>query len=295
MRKFISKICKLSLLTLSFVLVIIISFRYKISRLKFDESVQVLVLGDSHTQSGVDDSKIKNCLNISQSSEHFLYTYNVLNILLGNNPHVRKVIVGVSFHSFGKSYDKCVTDNSYTRIMFPRYYPVLDVESILDIEKIPFLEFRDILKSMIFDLFNHSGISEISFIGKYYRSNKSNLNDYTVNSAVDRHYFIDKNDKNCFSDLQVKYLSRIVDLCKLRNVELIFINTPVHMDYFEKIPGSFLSNYYSTINRYRRDIRFFDFHSIYVPNNEFGDGDHLNYFGATKLSKLISERLDNKN
>ena len=294
MNRFIIKTLTLGIIPVLFVIATIVTYKYKINNIKIDDSIHILILGDSHTQTGIDDSKIKNSLNVSQTAEHFLYSYNVLKLLLDNNPQIKKVILGVSFHSFSKSYDKYIHDEDKTAIMFPRYFPVLDFKSIKDINQVPLMHFNGIFKNSVTGLFNNSNIYNYSFIGTNYKSNISNLNDSTINAAIQRHYYTETGDVQNYSYYQVKYLNKITELCYTKNVELIFINTPLHYSYYKKIPINFVTNYYSTILEFGDKIRLWDFHSVDFPKDYYGDGDHLNSYGAEKLSLIISERINEK-
>ena len=295
MKKFIIKALIFLVIPVFLACVTIFIYKSKVNNIRIDESTHILILGDSHTQSGIDDSKIKNSLNISQSSEHFLYSYNVLKLLLDNNSQIDKVILGVSYHSFGKSYDKYIQDEDKTIVMFPRYLPILDKESITDINELPLKQLKGIFKNIVIGLFNNSAIQNYSFIGSFYNSNRSNLNDSTINAAIQRHYFTESGNVQKYSDYQVKYLNKIVELCSAKNIELIVVNTPINNNYYKNIPENFVTNYYSTIQLFGDKIYFYDFHSVFFPKDCYGDGDHLNSIGAKRLSLLISERINEEN
>jgi RNase H-fold protein (predicted Holliday junction resolvase) len=294
MKKFIINSLILSIFPVLFVFVTIVTYKYRINNIKIDDSIHILISGDSHTQTGIDDSKIENSLNISQLSEHFLYSFNILNLLLENNSQIKTVILGVSFHSFSKEYDRYIHDEDKTKHMFPRYFPILDIESIKDINKLPIRQFNGIFKNIVKGLFNNTKISEYSFIGNFHESNICNLNDSTINVAIQRHYFTETGDMHSYSHYQIKYLNKIIELCNTKNVELIIINTPIHYNYYKKIPINFVSNYYSTIQQFGDKISFWDFFSVDFPKDYYGDGDHLNSFGAGKFSLIISERINEK-
>ena len=97
-------------------------YKYKLNHLQLDESTNVLILGDSHTQYGLDDSIILNSLNISQSAQHFIYSYNVLKQLLNTNSQIEKVILGVSFHSFAKKNDRNIQAFDKNEVHVPNLF-----------------------------------------------------------------------------------------------------------------------------------------------------------------------------
>lgn len=271
----------------------LVTFFYKrnINHIHIDNSIETLISGDSHTQSGIDDSILKSSLNISQSSEHFLYTYNVLKLLLKNENKLEKVILGVSFHSFSSSYDDYIKKYEKTKYMFPKYFQILDNESIQDINEIPLRQSNAIFKNMIKDLNNGSKIHKYSFIGEFYKSEKTNLNDTVIEATLNRHYFTEFPKTQDFSYFQLKYLNKIEQLCNKQGVELILINTPITKQYHQKIPKKFINNYYSIINNLRDKVVFYDFADIKYSDAYYGDGDHLNSFGAEKFSQLLNQKI----
>ncbi|TRX57671.1 hypothetical protein FNH22_14765 [Fulvivirga sp. M361] len=277
-----------------FISIVSLVYKHNINSLTIDDSVNTLVLGDSHTQAGINDSLINHTLNISQSSEHFLYSYNVLRLLLKNNPQIEKIILGVSFHSLSKSYDKYLHSEDKTEFMFLRYFSILEIESIIDINRIPIKQGFDIFKGMVESVFSSSTIYGYSFVGYFYNSKKSSLNDSTVNAAIQRHYYAESGGEQDFSTYQIKYLKKIAELCQKRNIKLFILNTPVHDRYYRKIPQKFISNYYSTIQQFEEQIDFIDLHSMKFEKECYGDGDHLNAIGAKEFSNVLNEKINDK-
>lgn len=291
MKKFVKKIFVLIIIPVCFVFVTILAYKCKINSIDIPESVHVLIVGDSHTQTGLNDIKIKNSLNVSQSSEHFLYSYNILRVLLNNKSKIDKIILGVSFHSFSKNYDEYLFDSDKTAHMFPRYLSILNNESINDIDVSQTIPYKSVFFNITEDLLFTSALNKYSFIGSHYSSEKSNLNDSTINAAIKRHYYTASGDVQEYSTSQIKYLKKIIELCDKKNLELILINTPVHHNYYKKIPKKFVSFYYSVVNQLKNEVQYYDFHSISIPNKCFGDGDHLNSIGAEMFSIIISKRI----
>ena len=299
MRKFIINISAYFIIIVILIIGSIIIYKHKINHLKFSGNISILICGDSHTECAINDSIIKNTINISNISEHYLYTYNVLKLILKNNTQIKTIILGCSFHSLGKNYDKVIYKNDKDLEMYSKYLPLLDNESILEIltkNQLDLIKssvgiFSETINSIVK---NFKTYQDYPFIGKYYSSKKNNLNDTTIRSAIIRHYY-QKNGKiqDFYSFSQIKYLNKIVNLCLKKNIKLILINTPISNEYYKKIPSKFISNYYSTISGLSKRIEFWDFHSLKLENNCYGDGDHLNYVGANKFTLKIDSLINN--
>ena len=124
MRKFIFRIIAYFLILITIIVGSLFVYKYKINNLKLKENISILICGDSHTESGINDSILKNTINISNISEHYLYTYNVLKLILNNDNKIKKIILGCSFHSFGKKYDDVIYKNDKELEMYTRSYQV---------------------------------------------------------------------------------------------------------------------------------------------------------------------------
>ena len=295
MRSFIKKSLIFILIPLIFLIIVIFIYQNRVVDLKIENNIEIIISGDSHTQSGIIDNLIPNSLNISQSSEHFFYTYNVLKFLFRNNPNIKTVILGTSFHSFGEFYDEWVFEQS--KIMYPKYFPILDKESRNFIYSKNFFGFIDscpfLLKEILVSILNVSNYQDYGFLGKNYISYKKNLNDSIIDRDIKRHFMKNGDVEQDFSKLQILYLNKIVELCSINDIKLILVNTPITTKYLDKIPEKFITNYYRNIKHLGSKVVFWDFHLSNFGDDCFGDGHHLNTFGAEKLSRLIDLKLDN--
>ena len=179
--------------------------------------------------------------------------------------------------------------------MFPTYFPILNTESIIDINKIPLRQGISIYKHMFKSLFIYSSIQDYEFIGSFSKSGKTDLNENTLNDAIRRHFFTEYGMEQEYSDFQIKYLAKIVELCNTMNTELIIINTPIPNNYYKKIPTKFVTNYYTNIQQFSNKIQFYDLHSVELNQDYYSVGDHLNYVGAKAISALVNEKINAKN
>jgi hypothetical protein len=89
--------------------------------------------------------------------------------------------------------------------------------------------------------------------------------------------------KNEYSEYQLEYLLKIIELCNNKDVELILFNSPT---YNSKKYGdlSLLADYYNT---YFSNITYLDFSSFVLPDYGYGDIGHLNFKGAEIFSQYL--------
>jgi hypothetical protein len=125
-------------------------------------------------------------------------------------------------------------------------------------------------------------ISEHPFIGEYYDSKRTNKNDSTVGLALNTHFYNTDRSYLGFSDLQEQYLEKIIHLCESIDVQLILINCPVSREYRSQIPESFIKHYYDFAEKHEGLI--LDYHDYLVPESQYGDGNHLNFYGSLQFT-----------
>ena len=107
MRKFIKNLFAFIFIYILFIISTIFVYKQKLQKCQFNKNISTVICGDSHPMSAINDNILKNSINISNDSQHYIYTYNVLKIVVKNNPQIKTVILGSSFHSFGE-YDKVI-------------------------------------------------------------------------------------------------------------------------------------------------------------------------------------------
>jgi len=296
MRKFISIFFLFLVIPILFVSTIFSIYYYKINKITFPKNIDTVILGDSHTQCSINDSTLTGVANISQRSEEYFLTYNVLKKFIPEKWDVKVVVLGCGFHSFVKQRKDVVTSTQYEkkldRICY-HYFTILDFDSkkniivgnLYGVLKRMGQVFKNVLYAVVN---NYKEYKKYDFIGKYYRSNYSNLTQETTKSTLNRHYY----HAVGFSENQIEYIDRIIQYCEMNNIRLVLVNTPINRQYSEKIPQKFKDNYYKHINKYRHRVVFWDFHDFPLEDSCFGDADHLNFRGATIFTKVIKSELE---
>ncbi len=93
----------------------------------------------------------------------------------------------------------------------------------------------------------------------------------------------------------MKYLDKIITLAKEKNIKLIFVTTPLPSASLEGIKN------YNEIHQYlntffkEKNIAYYDFNvlknPVFIDEKDFEDSNHLNYFGALKISEFISREI----
>lgn len=87
--------------------------------------------------------------------------------------------------------------------------------------------------------------------------------------------------------LLVNYFSKILSLCKEKNIKLIFFSMPMNKSSFKALNPQFIQEYQQFMKKYSKEFPEFEISdSLYsYPDNCFGDASHLNSKGKKHFTK----------
>jgi hypothetical protein len=301
MRRFVVNILLFCGLVLAMAVVGAFAYRMKLQLLPLKPDIVLLICGDSHIRSALDARIIPNAVNIAHTSEHYLYTYQKLKLLLSRHPGIRCVVLGASYHSFSAFYDTYVSDSPTTLAkgrrdvavlsMYPRYFLMMDREGkwfILSHAPKCVLHTLRSIAAELASLFTAGNFAGYPFWGEEYHSDHTCLDEPMITQAIKLHFYDERGGMQGFSSSQLPSLARIIRLCRARNVMVFILNTPIHPRYAARIPPGFIINYYRSIDAVAGDnVHFLDYHDYAYPDSCFGDGHHLNARGEAHFSRMV--------
>jgi hypothetical protein len=258
------------------------------------EKKSIIVIGDSHTECAIDDSIFSCSFNISQSGTAYLYSYIKLRKFLEVNPHIDTVFVSFHGGAIQKSLDKWIVEDKYILEHVPNHISLFGKEELIlflkkssfysAIIKIPVRHIRAILKFV----FNHSLTFKDLFIGGYLYLERDKLQT-DINRVEENMATGTSEAETEYSEYQLEYLLKIVELCKERRVELFLFNVPTYNPVrYGNL--SFLANYYDA---YFSDIKYLDYSDFVLPDYGYGDIGHLNFKGARIFSQWLEDNYQN--
>jgi len=256
-------------------------------------STKTIIIGDSHTQKAINDRYFPGSINLSQSSECYIYSFSKLQEILKSNPHVETVLLGCSYHSFSSYYDEFIF-GKYSSEISSRYFFIMPgnmkLQFLYKNQDHISLYFQNIMLQGINNMAVPSG--KYSFLGCYetYRTNIK-LTRATASKRVNTHYF--KNgEMDGFSTSNIYYLKKIVDLCEERHIDLFLLNTPMHEYYTDMVPGKFKNKFYSLVNSNK--LKLIEFEKLHLADSCFlPDGDHVTENGARLTTLFLVDYLKN--
>lgn len=292
MKDFIKKVIVFLFLSILVIIAIVLSSNYIIksrSSFKIDEKITTLVIGHSHSECSVNDSILKNSLNLSSSGESYFYNYQKLKRLVSDNNHINTVFVEFTNNQVDSMMNDWIWNFEKMSHYLHLYSPFMDSEDLkLLLNHNP----TDLLASYsiatrkhIYRIFN----GDYNFIDEIGGFNGEKLS--KVNKLIANNNFKSSISKNhSLSKSNLSYLRKMIDLCKERNIKIFLIRSPQHPLYAD------LSNeiiYQNVLKTQFEDVELFDFNAMNLPNSHYLDLDHLNYKGAEEFTKIFSDLIEN--
>ncbi|MUU77870.1 hypothetical protein [Winogradskyella endarachnes] len=253
--------------------------------------IETLILGNSHTHLGVNpqylDSKAFNLAFIGENLEFSFKVYEKYQTNLNN---IKTIILPISYGSlYSKSLSKKWIKN------YSIYYGLKTTDFPVDNLEILNKSISTIWENLK-DYYVHK--DAIIFVrsdslGWRYRM-EPNIKDYekVAKKIVKRHTHKDVGQVQRNFNL----LSKFVEECKLANINVILLTTPVHKEY---INGMNKEQWETTINKSNllaakfNNVSYFNFYNDKrFVQEDFKDADHLNVKGAEKFTKYLNKIMN---
>jgi len=270
----------------------------------FNNDINILVAGDSHTEAAIDPKWFPHSQNIAKSAENYFYTYYKLRHFLDKNPQIKLVVLGCSWHNFAQNYQEPFLFGDETN-RTALYFPLLDqtgkstVRSWKYTYLVPWGKYTLGLPLKVYDerllqrkLFGaRLSREDFDYFGGYQVITSSNIDPIRINKKLSIYF----SDGSTISPYMVQYLDGILKMCADRNVNIILINTPVHELYRRGVPPRMIHELDSLQARLKSqyaNMTYIDYSDLKLDAENYYDGDHVNQAGAEKVTrKLVTSGL----
>lgn len=291
MKRFIKLTIAFSLVFLTVLFLIIESSEIIIknnANFKLKPQTKYLVLGHSHPECAFNDSLIKNLKNLAQTGESYYYTYFKTIKVLEQNPSIEIVFIEFTNNQIYELMNNWIWGNMYMDYRYPKYSPFMSLsDKFILIKNNPsgFINASSLAFEQNFKRIRKQNFNYSNWIGGYLF-----LKRYKTDSLLKSSKWIDYKQKQNIklSELNLKYLTKIIDLCEQNNRKVILIRSPLH----SKSESYASENIYQQIRAtHFSSNEFLDFSKFPSNNSEFGDLEHLNFRGAKVFSNWFSNLL----
>ena len=256
---------------------------------KLQQKEKYIFLGHSHAQMALNDSLIDSSINLASAGEAYFYTYIKLNKLLENNPERKVIFLEYSNNNIVTEMDNWIWDDIHILDRYRLYSAYTHFDEVrLLYSKNPKTTFLCNVKSMvnnIYYIFNLKNISVDNKMGGYIYLVRDKTD--SLLQALSHNHEKTQVDSN-ISYTNIRYLKKIIDMCRERGVSVYLIRNPLHSKY-DRLGNE--SRYQEILKNQLGSIELLDFKDYPLLNSDFGDLEHLNYRGAKKYSLFVNRLL----
>jgi hypothetical protein len=287
MKNFIKKITIFFLILLLLIIVpfVFLNIYHSLffNEFKLSKNISTLFVGDSQIQTAINDELIKNSINIATSAESYYYSYYKLQKYLSQNPQIKRIYLGFSYHSLSNSYDDLIYGKQSGYISSGQFFnlPIEErFKCLIWNAKTLLFYLKKIFRAEIARIFSNHGVGYSNYFINTSASIKSIYK--KLNSQ-----FYTNGKVNDFSTVNLDYLDRIVSLCKAKKVDLVLLTTPLHSYFRDNVPDIYHHKYDEIINLYK--LKLIDLSSIPLTDDDFiPDGVHVSQKGAVITTEEIN-------
>ena len=267
--------------------------------------VETLILGASHTQAIGNQEIIKNqnCYNTSMGGQDLLHTFLILKSFIEKMNKLKTVVVELEYHSLGYNFA------DFNQVWKDRQYYTYTNQ----------LDHNDWVSQLLAKSTFQRSNRDFSYLINIFSNQKQEpiRIKEIIESLKERKTVAQKNDfipltnkefnltdckKRAFEQSRIKYkkslvpqnkeiLEKIIQLSKVKNINLILLNTPKTSCYIDnyltnKEMGKMKNEIKFILKKYK--LEYYDFlESKSFNDSDFADYDHLNVKGVSKLIKKI--------
>lgn len=226
---------------------------------------------------------LSNTQNFSQVQENYILSYWKLKAI-AKTFIPDTLLLGFTPHNISETNDFLFLDHSTAEEFFSRSYPIHN----FNLFKNDFpINHKLLVKTLWKKNCFYPKLDHTPFLGHYTARTASNPQ--SPNEAINRHFFREGKLLHA-STIQKNYLDSIYHFCLNQEIKLILVATPVHKNYYQKIPEIHQSAFNQIKSYYQdRQIPILDYSSTQYPDSFFLDTDHLNHTGATYFSTELED------
>lgn len=246
------------------------------------EHLNTLILGDSHIASGIDQHIIQNAINVGSEGESYFISYYKIQVLTEQHPTIDTILLGASYHNFSGYYEQVTLGNASTR----RYFFILPLEAKIKLLFSMKNPLNYLVRCIFYQLKN---VNKNGWTQGQRFEQKTGIKPEIITKRIKAQYY--QEDTLCdFAYSQIAYFKKINAYCATKNITLIVLNTPLHLDYQKEIPEEYKTLFYQQIQE--NELALIEFEDLELKNEDYTyDGDHLSYKGVPKASKYLRKRL----
>lgn len=247
------------------------------------ENRNVLLVGNSMGENGLNDSVITNWKNVCRGSDMYFTSYPMLKKCLEANPNIDTVVITAGIPAFDVFNDKYVSVQKLrlwrSRVAF------FDREELKDMFTVP--DYSTFITFMLSDDRNSYFSKPELGAYQYLPESPNTFTKDSIEKSNRGYYNPTYSDFTEGYSLQIKYLKKIISLCKQKRVTCVLMSFPIYE--INRWYGT--DGYMKLLSTLDNNILIADYSRFNLPDKSyFIDINHLNYKGALYLSHDIMKK-----
>ena len=265
-------------------------YKFKANYLKQNGSkIETLILGNSHTLNGINPSMLPNAFNAAHSAQPFEYDWKILEKNYSNLPHLKTIILPVSYFSYTINFKEGTLKNRikdyiiYYGIDTGDYSLKNNFEIFHQSIELNYIRFRKYQNNPLNELNSNND-------GSPKKRRNFDLNKFNSTETVKKHTYP-------FNSTVIKenihYLNQILDFTQKNKIKVVLVSFPTSKTYFDNMDSRQFNHWKMTttdlITKYL-NVSWMNFleDSERFEQSDFIDADHLSQKGADKLTNTIT-------
>lgn len=261
-------------------------------------SIEVLILGSSHSQNGLNPEFIdKKSANLAFGGQALSIDYFLFDKYIDRMPNLKTIIFEVSPFRFYTDHDINQWNGHIYSNLYGINYKITsssieDYSIVVSDPKYFTKVFIDYLNPSTFKYnLNACGFVTNDFNDRF---EKLKYNAEKINNSYSMlHKFT---DKEMFKTNE-SFLKQMIQKCKSKNINAFLVSTPVYKSYAAKIPLNAKKKVDRMLNKYKQlyGITILDYSDDKSFNlYDFKNDNHLTSKGAEKLTKKVNTFVNRK-
>lgn len=261
----------------------------KKSSFKINPNSKYVIFGHSHSQFAFNPKYINNFSNLSEGGESYFYTYQKVKNILKQNHQIETVFIEFTNNQIEQDMNQWIWGDKYITSNYPIFSPFMNLEDTLILVSNNFMGYIGIIPNSLNDRISRILKSDYDYSKNLggYEDLMRNKTDSLIANGVSKKKVV-QNNSNEISEYNMKYLQKIIGVCKGNKVQLFLIRSPQHSKYFG---WENEQKYQFILNKNFEFIEYLDFSKFPLKNSEFGDLEHLNAKGAKIFSEWFQRML----
>lgn len=259
------------------------------------QSVEIINLGNSHGYFGIEPSLFAyKAFNVAQESQDMKYNHFVFNKYYGKMDSLKVLILPISYSSFlGEGLE--TNDEKWRVKYYCIYYKC-------DYHKWELLHNSELYNSLYFKDFHFKDVW-FSLLGK---ADNRRCNDlgrglwgrvgYQEDGAERARYHTAKKIDSVIVNQNQTYVEDMIVKCAERNVSVVLVTTPTFHTYSDNLNQEQLNLMINCCDYFQQKFSNVTYLNLLFDKrftiDDFGDADHLNEFGAAKLTHILQQTID---